>query len=77
MQNAVQIDIRDSKCNADEDNCDAAGKRTGAKRKRALSKDVVDDGEHQRARLRPHFKENQKDVGTSRSCRSFFRRTHG
>ena len=61
MQNAVQIDNRDS-------NCYDAGKRTGAKRKRALSKDVVDDGKHPRARLRPHFKEDQKNFGTSRSC---------
>ena len=66
MQNAVQIDIRDS--NDDEDNWDDIGKCTGAKRKRALSKDVVNDGKHPRARLRPHFKEDQKNFGTSRSC---------
>ena len=65
MQNADHEDSGEK--NADD--CDHAGKCAGAKRKRAMPKDVVDDGKHPRARFWPrHFKENQKDFGASRPC---------
>ena len=55
-------------CDSNAGDGDNAGKRAGAKRKRSMQKDVVNDGEHPRAGLWPrHFKENQKDFGASRS----------
>ena len=72
MQEAVEIE---SDKDDDQDNHKNVGKCPGAKRKHALQKNVFNDGEHSRARLWPHFKEDQKDIGTSKlACRSFLRR---